>query len=364
MNDKSGSMFGSLMRRFSEPITFGGEGKGTSKADAGRREARRVPVPVGLFVHVPPDQFVRLELSISMEASGGNVHCFLYDVNDSGAGIVCPQELEVGERVHILGEIAGADSPQLDVLATIVNRRDFPGERSRPKDFEGETLCIHGLSLDPEDARVLLNATLECVDIVRKTAGEAAEQPAGEAAAEPVSEETPPKPAPGPANFDLGESFGFLPLAEVEITEEEVRRRSVRDDLVVPLRIVLEEGAEPRDISLRVRKLEQEAVANPAELLNYSPEGARLLTNARLKVGELVLVSGVCPTSEEVLFEIGFAVRNMTETNRLRGPIAKRAEKMGGVVSAFGMEIEAGAENKLFKAALDSIYLATREGSG
>lgn len=454
------------MRRFSEPITFGSDDASKRTRDQGRRNGRRLPAPIGLFVLVLPDQFVRLELSISLEGCGSPVDCFLYDVNKGGVGVVCAEQLQVGARVQIHGELAVSEQPELDVNAILVDRREFPPERPRPRGFEGQELYVHGLSMDPCDARVLLNATQECVDIIRRevvatSSGGAAphgmlveeldsedvaedesganaergeeslqrgeespqrgvespqrdeapgrsdgvgkasaeeetlEQPAPAsesafedgavdevAAPEPVAappEPEPVAPPPGPVTppsepaagtarsdpFASNMSFGYLPIAEVEMTEEEVRRRSTRDDITVDLCLQVEGEDQPRSIDLRIRKEGTEVKrAVHSEMLNFSPEGARLLANLRLKVGERVLVTGFCAAQETVLFELPFTVRNFSPIERMRGAIAKRARAMGDQAIAVGVELDEGVENLLYKAALDSIYLAARNNKG
>ncbi len=442
------------MRRFSEPITFGSDGANKRGHEKRRQNGRRIPAPIGLFVLVLPDQFVRLDLQISLEGCGSPVDCFLYDVNKGGVGVVCTERLDVGARVHILGNLAVSSQPQLDVNAILVDRRDFPADRPRPRGFEDRPLFVHGLSMDPGDARILLNATQECLDIIRRETevapsgggapqgmvveelkdgdaqaalADAEAQAAAEPEAPPV-EDAPPSGATGDAaapgsdpstvadeaaeplasagaesadmdteepdavgsmdepamsesamaetmapaaprqtpgdSYSANTTFGYLPIAEVEMTEEEVRRRSTRDDLAVELFILMEGEEKPRNVDLRIRKEGTDSDrAVHSEMLNFSPEGARLLANIRLKIGERVVVTGFCAAEESVLFELPFTVRNMSAIERMRGAIAKRARQMGDHVSAFGLELDAGVENLLYKAALDSIYLAARNNS-
>ncbi len=402
------------MRRFSEPVRFETEAE-KRRRDQGRRGGRRVPAPIGMFVLVPPDQFAQLDLHISLEGCGSPIDCFLYDVNAGGVGIVCADPLEVGSRVQILGDLAVTTQRQLDVSAIIVDRRDFPSKRPSPKGFVGKQLYVHGLSMDPDDARVLLNATKECLQIirhnleaeeqkaeaareaeaarkaeaardaesarqaeaVRKAPAVSATEPPQKAPSAPVQE--PPKepslePARAPSEESVKEpekapaaapsglaSFGNLPIAEVEMTEEEVRRRSPRDDITVPLQFVVEEEEQPRVVALRVRKENADVErAVHAEMLNFSPEGARLLVNLRLKKEDRVWVTGFCAKEEIPLFELPFTVRNLSGLERMRGELAKRARAMGAQAAAIGIEIDEGVENLLYKAALDSIYLSAR----
>ncbi len=155
--------------------------------------------------------------------------------------------------------------------------------------------------------------------------------------------------------------FWLPPLVDVQVTEEEIRRCSSREDIVVPLRICLPGEERGRHVLLQVhRPGAGTGRAKTAELLNFSPEGARILTHAHFAMEQTVILQGVSESSEE-LFAVPFIVVNVDKSPQLRGKMAERCKRMGGMPHAYGLLLQEGAENLLYKAALDSVYLATVE---
>ncbi len=342
---------------------------------SGRRSSKRVPAPVGLFYYIPPDRFVTLKLCVYSDPNDleSAIECFLFDVNAEGLGFACAEKLESGSHVYIRGHLAEDLDPLVDAEAEILNCRPFPSDRPRPDTFEDSDLQVYGARIDMQQAMILLKTTLDCVAMhieMTHKGGEGAVH-AGEA-----PETASSRDAQREAAREEDHSFGALPVAGVEIVEDEVRRKSARDRLEAPLRFIDAEG-NLHDVVLTAivpeKDVEREYVA---EVFDFSPEGACVIIDRRIEPGIVIELHGTCGESGDSLFRNPFMIRNRRERKiplkdggshleyTFGAQVRASMEEVHEVVFCYGLELEGTAENLLFKAALDSVFHAHREATG
>lgn len=363
---------------------FGGDGgkeevaiKPPREEHAGRRSSKRVPAPVGLFYFIPPDRFVTLKLCVYRDRDDADsaIDCFLFDVNSEGLGFACAEQLEPGAHVYIRGHLADDLDPLVDAEVEILDCRPFPAERPCPSSFQGKELQVYGARIDMQQAMILLKTTLDCVamhiEMTRKAGGadHSGSDADGEPAVFPGSQvEEPPEE----------QSFGSLPVAGVEIVEDEIRRCSARDRLEVPLRFVDEED-KLHDVRLTARiGAGGDVTTLVAELFDFSPEGACVIIGRRIEPGLDLELRGECAETGEELFLNRYVIRNRRERKIAReqgdgdnleytfgAQVEASLETVHDVVFSYGLEIVEGEDHLVFKAALDSVYHAHRvDGAG
>lgn len=337
--------------------------------DTGRRTHDRLPAPIGLYYFTPPDRFVTLDLRVLMKQDGEAraVPCFLFDINEDGLGLASEEELPSSASVRIVGQLAKDLEPLVDCKVDIVNCRPYPAGRPHPDQFSADRLRVYGGTMEMREAMVLLRATLDCVAMQLGVKGE---ETAPEVEPPAVRKPTLKPRREKPEATSL--SFGSLPLASVEVIDAELRRHNERTHLSMPLGYVAEDGT-CHGIILQVGRPDKGLeAAHIGKLVDFSEDGARIETDRKHEVGEVLTVYGVSTESGGVLFEDRFSIRNRhaaeppqdmkkgsTDEEFTFGATVNTSmeEKITGWY-AYGLLLHESGSNLLYKAIMDSVLLS------
>ncbi len=335
----------------------------------GRRGSTRLAAPLSLYHLIPPDRFVPLELRLQRNLSGKEqaLPCFLFDINETGLGFACEESLPVGEKAFIEGHLAGESEPLVRCDLEIVDQRPYPPARPHPAEFNTEQLHVYGGTLQMRDAMILLKTTMDCLSMLMSQTAPASD---AQAEAEVAPESAPPPRKPrAPAPDDATElSFGSLPVAGVEIIDAELRRQSERSAIGIPLGYVDEDGDCHR-IRLQIGRPDKGVeTSHLTQLIDFSADGARVESDRKFEVGEVLVIFGHSLNSDNLLFEDRFTVRNRHVETRQTDKstdkeftfgttVAESLEKMEVSIYSYGLHLHESGSNLLYKAIMDSVLL-------
>ena len=135
------------------------------------------------------------------------------------------------------------------------------------------------------------------------------------------------------------------PLADVEESRREFRRESRRIRPGEGLSLVMPSGAVV-PLELSVIRSGRGAQVCDATLYDISDSGLAIATSVRLPVGETITLCATCETETEPLFG---------EELRVQG--CRRRYDDGEACFISGFEFSESAFSRLYKAALDTLYL-------